>query len=380
MVAFTVPGATGGTITINAQTTDAFNSSLAKIISDALAALPSGRVDTVMGGTFPPHVNALALVTGGQNLTVPGGAVGNTYDYLTINDGLSETITATGSGPFQVLAGTGGLNYTGLAGAQTVIAGGGTVGSASQIINLSGSSGPNFVAVGGGADTVTTGSGADTVFSGGSGSMVVSVGSGTLDFIGGANNATVFGSSSNTVTLIGGAGGSITYTNASTGAAEYHAQGGSEAFLANNSNGNNTIYGAYNQSGTETLHGGNGNDYMDALNANASVAAGAGNDTLVGGRFNSTIAGSGNVTLKGGLGNDTFLFKNGYAGGQAYVEDLTSTDVVNLAYYGYDATSVSNLIASATVAGGNSTIMLSDSTQITFVGITSLNPTNFTTS
>ena len=373
----TVPGPVGGTITTNSVTTTLFNQSLAKIISTALASANA----TTVNGSFPAHENVLQINVGDQNLTVPGGNAGNTYDNLAILDGLNETVTATGSGPFKVLAGNGGLNYTGLNGPQTVIAGGATTGSASQYINLSASSGPNFVAVGGGADTVIGGTGADTVWSGGSGSIVVSVGSGTMDFIGGANNATVYGAGTGSTTLIGGAGGSITYVNTVGGAMQYHAQGGSEVLDASGSFGANTVYGAYNQSGAETLIGGTGNDYLDPLNANASLVGGAGNDTLVGARFNSTVAGSGNATLTGGAGSDTFLFKNGYAGGHDYVADLTGADVVNLAYYGYNAGSISSLIASATVSGGSSTItiMLSDSTQITFVGITSLNPNNFTT-
>jgi Ca2+-binding RTX toxin-like protein len=413
----TIPGTGGGTVgvTTNAQSAT-FNASLAKTISDVLNALPPGNV-TSENGSFPAHVNNLVVPLNGQNLTVAGGNAGATYDYLTIGDGLNETITATGTGPFQVLAGTGGLDYTGLDGPQTVLAGGGTVGSAANIIRL-GSGTNNYVAVGGGNDTVTnmgsgtiwaggstnvvttstvagtsnfvvlaggtatvnSGAGHDTVYSGGVGDVVVRVGSGTMDFIGGANNATVFGSGSNTTTLIGGAGGSITYANTASGGAEYHAQGGAEVFNASLSIGSNTVYGAYGQSGTETLIGGSGNDYLDPLNAAASLVGGSGNDTLVGARFNSTVAGSGNATLTGGVGSDTFLFKNGYAGGHDYVTDLSAGDVVNLAYYGYNAAGISNLIASAAVAGGSSTITLSDSTQITFIGITSLNSGSFTSS
>ena len=379
-ISVTVPGSSGtGVISTNSTTPAQYSKSLAKMIADALGALPPAQV-TNTNGVFPAHVNSLAVIVPGSNITVSGGSVGNTYDNLTIQDELNETITATGIGPFKVLAGTGGLNYTGLAGTQTVLAGGGTLGGASQIINLSASSGANFVAVGGGADTVIGGTGADTVYSGGLSSMVVSVGSGSMDFIGGANNATVFGAGTGSTTLIGGAGGSITYVNRAGGAVQYHAQGGSEVFNAAASSGNNTVYGAYNQSGTETLVGGNGNDYLDPLHAAASVVAGSGNDTLVGARFNSTVAGSGNATLTGGAGNDTFLFKNGYAGGHDYVANLTGADVVNLAYYGYNSGSITNLIASAVVAGGSSTITLSDATQITFVGITSLNSKNFTVS
>jgi Ca2+-binding RTX toxin-like protein len=312
-----------------------------------------------------------------MNLTIAAGPGGNSYDYLTIGDGLSETVTASGSGPFQVLAGTGSLDYTGVTGAQTVIAGGGTLGGGTNIINLSGSTGPNFVAVGGGPDTVFSGSGADTVYSGGSGTMVVSVGSGTMDFVGGSNNATVFGGGQ-TSTIIGGINGSIVYTGA--GAAEYHGQGGSEVFDASLSTGANSIYGAYNQSGSETLFGGGGNDYINPLNAAASVVGGLGADTLVGARFNATVAGSGNATLTGGAGNDTFEFISGYAGGHDYVTDLTANDVVNLAFYGYTPGGISSLLASASVSGGSSTITLSDSTKITFLDTTSLNPSNFKSS
>jgi Ca2+-binding RTX toxin-like protein len=376
-VSITVPGANSTLfgVTINTQASTA-NGTLAKSISDILNALPADATTSV-NGSFSGPINNLALATGGQNLTFAAGPGASSYEFLSIQDGLNETITATGSGPLKVLAGTGSLNYTGVTGAQTVIAGGGTLGGGTNIIDLSGSTGPNFVAVGGGPDTVFSGSGADTVYSGGSGSMVVSVGSGTMDFIGGSNNATVYGGGQ-TSTIIGGVNGSIVYTG--TGAAEYHGQGGSEVFDASLSSGNNTIYGAYNESGAETLFGGSGDDYINPLNAAASIVGGLGADTLVGARFNATVAGSGNATLTGGAGNDTFEFINGYAGGHDYVTDLTATDVVNLAFYGYTPSGISSLLASASVAGGSSTITLSDSTKITFVGITSLNPSNFTSS
>jgi Ca2+-binding RTX toxin-like protein len=378
-VSVTVPGANSTLfgVTTNAQPSTA-SASVAQTISNILNSLPASSTTSV-NGSFSGPVNNLALRTGGMNLTVHGGTGGSSYDYLSIEDGLNETITATGSGPFKVLAGTGGLNYTGLAGAQTVIAGGGTLGGASNIINLSGSTGPNFVAVGGGPDTVVSGSGADTVFSGGSGTMVVSVGSGTMDFVGGSNNATVFGGA-HTSTIIGGASGSIVYSDTAGGAAEYHAQGGSEVFDARLSNGNNSIYGAYNVPGSETLFGGSGDNYINPLNATASVIGGIGADTLVGARFNASVTGSANATLTGGAGSDTFEFVNGYAGGHDYVTDLTANDVVNLAFYGYTPTGISSLLASATVSGGSSTITLSDATKITFVGLSSLNPGNFTSS
>ena len=376
-VSITVPGAssTHFGITTNTQSSTA-NGTLAKSIADILNALPPTSTTSV-NGTFSGLVNNLALNTSGQNLSVAAGPGGESYDYLTIMDGLNETITAYGSGPFKVLAGTGSLDYTGINGAQTVLAGGGTLGGGTNIVRLSGSSGPNFVALGGGPNTVFSGAGDDTVYSGGSGTMVVSVGAGTMNFIGGSNNATVYGGG-HTSTIIGGVNGSIVYTG--TGAAEYHGQGGSEVFDAKLSSGNNSIYGAYNVSGSETLFGGIGDDYINPLNAAASIVGGAGADTLVGARFNATVAGSGNATLTGGIGNDTFEFINGYAGGHDYVTDLTANDVVNLAFYGYSPTGISNLLASATVAGGSSTITLSDSTKITFVGIASLNPSNFTSS
>lgn len=413
----TIPGG-GGTTTGLTTNSDSgnFNASLAKTISDVLNGLAPSAITSV-NGTFPAHVNNLAVGTGGQNITVAGGDAGLTYDYLTIGDGLATTVTATGSGPFQVLAGTGGLDYTGLSGSQTVLAGGGTVGSAANTIQLDGGSN-NYIAVGGGSDivtnmgsgtvwaggstnlittstvsgasnfvvlargtaTVNSGAGNDTVFSGGVGNVVVSVGSGTMDFIGGANNATVFGSSGNTTTLIGGSGGSITYVTNAHGAAQYHAQGGSEILDASGSNGSNIAYGAFGQSGMGTMIGGSSGDYLDALNSQASMDGGLGNDTLVGGRFNSTVAGSGNVTLTGGAGDDVFLFKNGYAGGHDYVTDLGATDIVNLAYYGYNQQGIDQMIASAVVSGGSSTVTLSDSTQITFIGVSTLHSSSFTTS
>jgi len=41
---------------------------------------------------------------------------------------------------------------------------------------------------------------------------------------------------------------------------------------------------------------------------------------------------------------------------------------------------LANVLSSATVAGGNTTIALSDSSKITFVGVSDLNASNFTLS
>ena len=85
-------------------------------------------------------------------------------------------------------------------------------------------------------------------------------------------------------------------------------------------------------------------------------------------------AGTGSDTMTGGAGSDFFQFVNGAAGGNDFITDFSSSDVVNL--IGYGANAAANAINAATVSGGSSTIQLSDSTKITFVNVASLSTTN----
>jgi Ca2+-binding RTX toxin-like protein len=75
--------------------------------------------------------------------------------------------------------------------------------------------------------------------------------------------------------------------------------------------GNDTVEASW---GAFYLNGGEGNDVLRSVNANAMVLlGGSGNDLLQGGRGDDVLdGGSGNDTLDGGSGNNTYLFNRGW--------------------------------------------------------------------
>ncbi|MBY4640794.1 hypothetical protein K6L44_12530 [Gluconacetobacter entanii] len=145
-----------------------------------------------------------------------------------------------------------------------------------------------------------------------------------------------------------------------------------------------TIYGA---AGTDDLNitasddtytdfdgsQGSGNEVFDGANSTGDIDAvgGSGNNTLIGG--------SGNNTLSGANGINDFIFINGHAGGQDIIKDFgkSSANVVELSGYNMTQASLQDMLANATVTGGNTTISLSDHTRVTFVGVTDLGAQNF---
>ncbi|WP_146220638.1 hypothetical protein [Gluconacetobacter entanii] len=118
---------------------------------------------------------------------------------------------------------------------------------------------------------------------------------------------------------------------------------------------------------------GSGNEVFDGANSTGDIDAvgGSGNNTLIGG--------SGNNTLSGANGINDFIFINGHAGGQDIIKDFgkSSANVVELSGYNMTQASLQDMLANATVTGGNTTISLSDHTRVTFVGVTDLGAQNF---
>lgn len=421
----TIPGPTSGnSFTLNFSNGD--NAAIAQAIALNIQ-IPSTDYITNPGTSFVPNTTTYVaddssgqsfvvagsgtynFVGGDGNLTVwegPGGsasvAAGNGNDLLGFNAGSSYTVAA-GNGNDTFVANGSGTIYTGIGnnlifsdpagpngnfifshGHDTISAASGpttvaTYGYAPEIFGGSGSLlvyGNSAV-----AETVAAGSGATTIFSATSGTYFMGTGS-TNEFIGspgssstvvgstgsetvfGGPNATedVFANSSHLI-FAGASGDSATITGGTSQVTLFGAAGSAQTLLGTSG----ALYAA--GGGNETLNAsgssGNGNLMFAGQSSlggspNTLLLAGAGNDTLV--------AGSGNDTMTGGPGNDIFQFSKGYAGGTDIINDLTNNDVVNL--FGYGTAAGANALAAATVAGGSTTIALSDNTKITFSGIT----------
>ena len=248
---------------------------------------------------------------------------------------LDDTDTGPGS---RIAAGTGTVFVT-LAGSGALVSG--SVSSLGGALSVLDSGSHDTVHAGQGFTAVTATGG--SFVQGGAGLLNFVGGTGPSTLVGGSGNATVFGGTGLT-SVVGASGGAFTYVNTTTGGLFYAGRNGAETIDASLSKGTNTIYGALDPNGHNLLVGGAGTDYINA--------------------------GEGADTLLGGGGQNEFFFWSNYGGpaAQHVIGDFSAIDTVVLANYGSGAAGAA--IASATTAGGSTTITLSDNTRITFTGLT----------
>jgi len=307
--------------------------------ADTYVGLGSG---TLAGGTGDNQF----WVDGGSNLVLSYGT-----DTIVAAGGAS-TIATYGNGQL-IFGGSGNMDVFGT-GATNLTVGGSTAGpatifSAQSGVYFLGSSTTLFIGTPSSSSTIvgsTAISGAETVFGGASGQELIFNNSSSLLFVSGSDDSTTIVGGSSPSSLFGSAGSSITYfSTSSVGGALFAAGTGNETLNAAGSTAN-TIFG-----GSDSTAGN-------------SLVGGAGDDTYV--------VGTGSDTLVGGAGANVFVFDNGHAGGNDFIAGYNASDVVGLFGYGSSATTAA--LAAATVAGGNTTIALSDNTKITFEGISTPSP------
>jgi Ca2+-binding RTX toxin-like protein len=330
---------------------------------------------------------------------LPGG-----YD-AAVNLGKGSVLFGSGGPDEMILTGAASMTFFATGGSGTVVGGDG----GNRIIVPPNDSGAWLVATGSGNDTVTAlGTGNDTIMPGGGNNIVV-LGdgndkvtlSGNDTLFAGAGNATIDASAA-LKTLIQGGAGAITYIGGA-GPATILGGSGSDTVLGGTgdllvhggSAGNNLMFAG---AGAATLFGGGSGDVLfaegskgQALHAGGgnetlsgvlslghdTLYGGTGKDQLTGGFGNDTlVADTGSATMTGGFGQDVFTFVKGQAGGSDVVQDFSSADT--LALLGYGSGEVLHALKTQDASGGNVTVTLSDHTQITFVGLTSLTGANFT--
>jgi len=320
--------------------------------NDLFGLIP-GSVYTVAGGNgndtyFANGSGAIADGTG-NNLIFAGSSVGSgnlvlSYgqDTISVGDG-ANTVATFGSDQI-IFGGTGSLTAFGNTSAnETVVGGAGseTIFSGTSGVYFLGSSTSLFVGNTSSNSSIIGTTGQGTVFGGASSSEVIFNNSASLTFVSGVDDSATIVGGSVASSLFGSAGSAITYfATASTAGALYAAGAGNETLNAAGSPANNSIFGG-----------------MDPTSGN-SLVGGAGNDTF--------IAGTGSDTMVGGGGGNEFFFTHGQAGGNDFIVGFSSSDLVRFFGYGTD---VASAMAAATVAGGNTTIALSDNTKITFEDI-----------
>ena len=166
--------------------------------------------------------------------------------------------------------------------------------------------------------------------------------------------------SSGTTAVFGNSGDTITFATADTV--------GTAAFVAGS--GNETLNGGYARFGL-SFFGGTSNAASVTSGINDVLTGGAGNDTLV--------SGAGNETLAGGSGNNLFVINATTDGVGAHITiaDFGAAAGNLLAFAHYTTAEIQSALNGAqtvTGAGGevNTVITLSDDTQVTFIGVSTL--------
>ena len=188
-----------------------------------------------------------------------------------------------------------------------------------------------------------SGSGASTLIGGGDSDMLVAQG--------GADQVLVAGHGTDTLTGTASEGNDLYFA----------AQASGHALLALGG-GNATVIGG---SGEDTIFAG-------ADGGSMTYFEGSGTDVVIGSAYSTTfVVGTGNETLIGSGGTDTYVVRNGYAGGSVTIDDFKpGTDSLTL--FGYAPGELASDLGRETVAGGSTTLLLSDSTRLTFVGVSDL--------
>ena len=244
------------------------------VVADSAAVLNSGDVIDGQAGTDVLAISADQTVTLGattlvnvETVTITAGTVGITTNDATVASGQTLTVNASSS--------TGVLTWNGAA-------------ETDGRFLVSGGTGNDILAGGGGSDTMFGGSGRD-VLSGGGGNDVLSGGS-LAD------------------TLYGGAGDDLL-------------DGGQLQDVLYGGDGNDTLSGG---ASPDTLSGGNGNDILFGGNGSDNLVGGDGHDTFV--ATQTEVVNSTSETIDGGTGNDVVQLN----GGDGF--DLSGMTVTSVEY------------------------------------------------
>ena len=334
------------------------------------ASLSAGSAATLYGVAGADRItgtaSGLALVGSSPGAVVTAPASGG--DIL-VAGSAGETLDGSGASSGDVFFGAAdGSVFKGGAGHDTFVLGGGsntvTSGAGGSVVFLG--SGANLVQSQG-ADTIVGSTGNDTIDAG-AGGVVLFAGSGTTSFIGDAARSTVIGGAG-ALTVTGGAGGGAFYGSAAgnnvlqsgTGNAFLVGAGNGDQLIATGTASNILVAGMGNETlnasgsaGADLLYGGSGAD---------AITLGSGADTL--------LSGSGSASVTVGAGSAMVDFVAGHGGG---VMSMTGFNAGkdHLALFGYGSGEAGQVLQTASVSGGNTTLALSDGTHITLVGVTSL--------
>ncbi|NIE81777.1 calcium-binding protein [Asaia sp. As-1742] len=371
----------------------------------------------------PVAVDATGVVT--DNLSILAGNTAGVSFYAGNYNG--TFVSTMGNNLFHADDRTGNWTIATGDGNDTIVAGNGVnnirAGEGENLITLG--AGANFVASEG-QDTITgVENASDTVtLLGGNSIVTLQSNSAVVDAalvgsrISVGINSTVFGGTGSTVDFTGNSGtivGAIGDTISAAGdLSVYHgcdqsiSVSGALKFISGTGNtsinaGLGTIWGANDLRATVDTNGlalftanqpnTTGSQYIDASSSKGTLEAwtGAGNNTVIGtsgsdhfvfGTQFENSNGDSFATVTGGDGAaNTFGVLAGHNGGDITITDFGSAAGNMFFMYNYkpaDADqAVKDLLATATVTGGNTTLQLDNNMKVTFLGVTDLKASNF---
>lgn len=109
----------------------------------------------------------------------------------------------------------------------------------------------------------------------------------------------------------------------------------------------------------------------------STFKGGAGDDHFVFGATSQSVTGDTFATVSGGGGSNSFGVLKGHSGGHVTIWDFSQGKGDYFFEYFYNpvdpAQAVKDLLATATISGGNTTLQLDNEMQVTFIGVTNLN-------
>ncbi|EJN10300.1 Ca2+-binding protein, RTX toxin [Herbaspirillum sp. YR522] len=323
-----------------------------------------------------------------ENLVLLGGTVGagNTLDNVITGNNLGNTLSGAG-GNDTLIGGTGNDVIDGGTGVDRMQGGLGndiyTVDDVSDVIIENANEGIDTVkssisySLGSNLENLTItgtanglqgiGNSADNVIVGGSGGNMLSGGAGNDIITGGAGSDTLYGGDGND-TLDGGVGSNI--LDGGAGDDVYVVNSALDQIVEAVAAGVDTVKSYVGFTLGDNLENlqllgtaavGTGNNSANIINASAitvaaSLAGGAGNDTLVGGSNNDILdGGAGDDAMSGGAGNDTYIVDS--AGDTVTEIASAGTDTVKSSInytLGVNVESLTLTGTSATVGTGNS--------------------------
>ncbi|MBC7800361.1 MAG: 5'-nucleotidase C-terminal domain-containing protein [Gemmatimonadaceae bacterium] len=367
--AFVQRAAGAPVLTLTSATGANVGGAVAGFSNIALTTAPTTGSTVQVGQGFVGGVlgsNNAAVLTSGFNGSV---LVGNAGRSTLIANGNNSTLIA-GSGDTTLFGGPARSTMLGSGGNDTIVGGGDIfTGGGANLVALNGV-GSTVAAEG--RDTIIASSGTDLVGARTSGVLVFG-GAGRLTFVNGSGPSTVSGGAGS-VTVFGGAGGGEFFAgfggNSSivggTGGATMVGRANGDQLFATGAARNVLIAGA----GNETLSGGG------STGANIYVA-GSGTTAVFGGAGDETFfAGTGSASFAGGAGRDLFVVRSGGTGRTITLQDF-SAGQDQVSFQGYAGNAIPAALATASTAGGSTTISLTDGTRVVFSNVGSLSASSF---